>query len=63
MADAYEAMTSERAHRSPLSPAEAAEEIRLHAGAYYAPEVVQALEKYLIASGDIDSASANDSAA
>ena len=56
-------MTSERAHRSPRTSAEAVEEIRLHAGAYYAAEIVQALENHLVASGDIDAADTNDRAA
>ncbi|MCX8053241.1 MAG: diguanylate cyclase [Armatimonadetes bacterium] len=43
VADAYEAMTSERAYRSPLSPQEAIEELRLHAGSYYDTAIVEAL--------------------
>lgn len=52
VADAYEAMTSERAHRSRLTPGEAIKELRRHAGTYYEPEVVEVLGKQLAARGD-----------
>lgn len=63
VADAYEAMTSQRAYRSRLSPREAVEELRLHSGAYYSPEVVEMLEKHLTASGEIELSSVQDCAA
>lgn len=53
VADAYEAMTSMRAHRSRLTPKEAMEELRRHSGTYYDPEIVAALEKQLVASGEM----------
>lgn len=56
VADAYEAMTSERAYRSRLTPAEAIKELRRHSGTYYEPEVVEVLEKQL-ASRDRDQSS------
>lgn len=56
VADAYEAMTSERAHRSRLTPAEAIEELARHADIYYSAEVVEVLKKQLIARGEIRSA-------
>ncbi len=51
--DAYEAMTSERAHRSRFTPREAVHELKRHAGTYYSEEVVNALENYLLTSGDM----------
>lgn len=53
VADAYEAMTSERAHRSRLTPAEAVAELRRHSGTYYEPEVIDVLERQLAARGEI----------
>lgn len=47
VADAYEAMTSERAHRGCQSPAEAIHELWRCAGIYYSPEIIQALENQL----------------
>ena len=43
VADAYEAMTSERPYRSALAPGEAAEELRRGAGAQFDEQVVHAL--------------------
>jgi diguanylate cyclase (GGDEF)-like protein len=43
VADAYEAMTSERSYRSALSPEEAAEELRREAGQQFDGRVVEAL--------------------
>ena len=40
--DAYEAMTSDRAYRSALSPEAAAQELRASAGTQFDPEVVEA---------------------
>ena len=40
--DAYEAMTSDRAYRSALSPDAAAQELRASAGTQFDPEVVEA---------------------
>jgi len=53
VADAYEAMTSERAHRSRLTPAEAIKELRRHSGEYYEAEVIDVLERQLTARGEI----------
>lgn len=53
VADAYEAMTSERAHRRGLSPAEAIAELRGHAGTHYNAAIITVLEKQLIANGAI----------
>jgi HD-GYP domain-containing protein (c-di-GMP phosphodiesterase class II) len=43
VADAYEAMTSERPYRTALGPQEAAEELRREAGRQFHPDVVEAL--------------------
>jgi diguanylate cyclase (GGDEF)-like protein len=43
VADAYEAMTSERPHRAAMSPEEAAEELRRAAGTQFRADVVEAL--------------------
>jgi diguanylate cyclase (GGDEF)-like protein len=43
VADAYEAMTSERPYRSALAPKEAADELRREAGRQFHPDVVEAL--------------------
>ncbi len=43
VADAYEAMTSERAYRTALGPQEAADELRREAGRQFHPDVVEAL--------------------
>lgn len=56
VADAYEAMTSERAHRSRLTPTEAVEELLRHSRTYYSSEIVEVLRKQLIARGEIKSA-------
>lgn len=53
VADSYEAMTSQRAHRSMLTPSEAIEELKRHTGTHYSSEIVQALEQYLIECGEI----------
>lgn len=45
VADSYEAMTSERAYRGSLSHSEAIEELRSRAGTYYAPEIVEILDR------------------
>lgn len=42
-ADTYDAMTSERAYREPLSPAEALEQVRALAGTHLDPRVAEAL--------------------
>jgi diguanylate cyclase (GGDEF)-like protein/putative nucleotidyltransferase with HDIG domain len=63
VADAYEAMTSERAHRSRLTPAEAIAEIQRNSGTYYQPEVVDVLERQLVARGDITVRSSDQKAA
>ena len=43
VADAYEAMTSERPYRPALAPEEAADELRREAGRQFHPDVVEAL--------------------
>ena len=43
VADAYEAMTSERPYRSALAPEEAADELRRESGRQFQPDVVEAL--------------------
>lgn len=52
VADAYEAMTSERAYRGRLAPAEAVEELKSRSGSHYVPEIVHILEKKLKESGE-----------
>lgn len=58
VADAYEAMTSERAHRGSLSPREALDELRMHSGTHYSPRVIDALQDALAESGEISRAEA-----
>lgn len=53
VADAYEAMTSERAHRSRLSPTEAMEELERRAGIFYGPRSIAELKAHLIAEGEL----------
>ena len=43
VADAYEAMTSERPYRAALAPEEASEELRRESGRQFNPDVVEAL--------------------
>jgi putative two-component system response regulator len=63
VADAYEAMTAERAHRSPLSPQEAIDELRLHAGTYYNPEIVEVMAELVSESPQSFEAATRDRAA
>lgn len=63
VADAYEAMTSERAHRSRLSPSEAMEELERRAGTHYNPDIVGVLRVQLVAQGEITDAVSRDAAA
>jgi len=63
VADAYEAMTSERAHRSRLTPPEAIKELRRHSGTYYDLEVIDVLEKQLASRGEITIEERKDKAA
>lgn len=63
VADAYEAMTSERAHRSRLTPTEAIAELQRNSGTYYQPEVVDVLERQLVAQGEITNPSTDRKAA
>ena len=53
VADAYEAMTSERAYRGRLTPTEAFEELYRGSGIHYSPEILEVLKKQLIAQGEI----------
>ena len=43
VADAYEAMTSDRPYRPALAPEEAADELRRESGRQFHPDVVEAL--------------------
>ena len=63
VADAYEAMTSERAHRSELTPDEALDELEARAGTHHSSEIVVVLKKQLVAQGDIAEDIACDEAA
>jgi len=47
VADAFEAITSDRPYRTAQSPEVALEELRRHAGTQFDPAVVAALERYL----------------
>ena len=47
VADAYDAMTSERVYRKPLTPAEALEELERCAGTQFDPSVVEAFSEEL----------------
>jgi diguanylate cyclase (GGDEF)-like protein/putative nucleotidyltransferase with HDIG domain len=51
VADAYDAITSDRPYRSAQPQAEALEELRRHAGCQFDPRCVDALETFLIDSG------------
>jgi HD-GYP domain-containing protein (c-di-GMP phosphodiesterase class II) len=51
VADAYDAITSDRPYRSAQSQAEALEELRRHSGRQFDPCCVDALEKFLVDSG------------
>jgi putative two-component system response regulator len=62
VADAYEAMTSERAYRGRLAPTEAIAELRSRAGSHYAGEIVDILERKLLESGEIKPARKNKAA-
>ncbi|MEN6358063.1 MAG: diguanylate cyclase [Armatimonadota bacterium] len=53
VADAYEAMTSERSYRAKRSPLEAFDELTQNTGTFYAHEIVKALGKVLMASGEL----------
>ena len=53
VADSYEAMTTERAHRARLTPAEAFEELARGSGTCYSPGILAVLRKQLIAEGEI----------
>jgi putative two-component system response regulator len=53
VADAYEAMTAERSYRSKLTPMEAFGELKKRSGTFYLPEIVNALGKVLMASGEL----------
>ena len=57
VADAYDAMTSDRPYRSAQSHAQALTEVRLHAGRQFDPICVDALEQFLVDTGlplDVD---------
>ena len=54
VADAYDAITTERSYRAAASPSAAIAEIRAHAGTQFDPSVVAALEEHLEATGVIE---------
>lgn len=60
VADAYDALTHDHAHRKAVSPQAAAEEIRRGSGTQFDPEVVQAFDRAFtggaLAAGEADSA-------
>ncbi len=51
VADAYDAITTERSYREAATPDEAMAEIRVHAGHQFDPAVVDALQEFLEVSG------------
>jgi diguanylate cyclase (GGDEF)-like protein len=51
VADAYDAITTDRSYRDAATPEEALAELRLHAGAQFDPAVVDALQAYLESAG------------
>lgn len=53
VADTYEAMTSARAHRQPMMPAQAMAELQSQAGTLYEAAIVDVLERQLREQGDI----------
>ncbi|MCE5323831.1 diguanylate cyclase [bacterium] len=53
VADAYEAMTSERSYRAKISSQEAFDELTRNIGTFYAPEIVKALGNVLMSSGEL----------
>lgn len=55
VADAFEAMTSERAYRDRLSPSEALNELRHYSNTHYQPEIIDVLEQYLASNDEIAS--------
>jgi HD-GYP domain-containing protein (c-di-GMP phosphodiesterase class II) len=48
VADAYDAMTSDRAYRGRLTPREAVEELERCAGSQFDPEIVEAFAQELV---------------
>ena len=54
VADAYDAITTERSYRTAASPSEAITELRTHVGTQFDPLVVSALEEHLEATGVIE---------
>lgn len=52
--DAYQAMTSDRAYRRAMSPAQAIAELRKHAGVYYDPQIVETLTSHLASTEESD---------
>ncbi|MCR3923412.1 MAG: HD domain-containing protein, partial [Firmicutes bacterium] len=53
VADAYDAMTSDRVYRSPMSKVEAAEELKRCSGSQFSDDVVRAFLKVLGRKGEI----------
>ncbi len=56
-------MTSERAHRSELTPNQAVEELEARAGIHHSSEIVAVLKKQLMAQGDITDSAGQGKAA
>ena len=56
VADAYDAMTSDRPYRGKLSGAQAMKELHDKAGIQFAPELVTALERALVKKGELPAA-------
>jgi HD-GYP domain-containing protein (c-di-GMP phosphodiesterase class II) len=54
VADAYDAITTERSYKTAATPEDAIAELRAHAGTQFDPSVVAALEQHLEAIGVIE---------
>jgi diguanylate cyclase (GGDEF)-like protein len=54
VADAYDAITTDRSYRPAATPEDALEELRRHAGVQFDPSVVAALEEHLEESGLVE---------
>ncbi len=52
--DAYQAMTSDRAYRRAMSPAQAIAELQRHSGVHYDPHIVETLTNHLASTEESD---------